>query len=322
MSLPDRAARWIQDNTAAAAVLGITLLGLGLLVAALGGGGLQTFSGAQEQAALDRSAEFDAATRDGGDGGGESGSGAFVEVQEADFDIETDDAEQAADAVRGTATGMAGYVEESRKSDTSLHTTIRLTVRVPEENFERFNERLREQYTVESYNVRNYRISIQRQVDELTVINRSLQAYEEMRGEVRRMEMGEERIDLLMRITEKELELHERQKRYLRQLSSAQQRSDMATVNVELRERKDVDLTPDNVWNRFKEAVRDMLDSITEIAINTVTGGITLFFRVLQLIVYAVIVLVPLGLAYRVGRRLYREYWPEVGGSTGNGDGR
>lgn len=308
MSLPDRVLNWIQANTAAALVLGIALIGLGLLVAALGGGGLQTFSGAQEQASFDRPGGVDAVTRDGGD----SGAGAFVEVQEADFSIETDDAETASDAIRGTATGMEGYVEESRKADSSLYTTIHLTVRVPEENFEAFNDALRDQYAVESYNVRNYRISIQRQLDELTVINRSLQEYEEMREEVRRMEVSEERIDLLMRITEKELELQERQKRYLRQLSSAQQRSSMATVNVELRERKDVDLAPDNVWNRFKDAVKEMLDSIVEITINTVTGGITLFFRVLQLIVYAVIVLVPLGLAYRAGRRLYREYWLEA----------
>lgn len=287
-----------------AAIFGIALLGLGLLVTALSGSGLQAFSSVQQEAALGRTGQFDAIAPDG-----DAGSGAFVEVQEASFSLETENAEVASDAIRGTAGEMNGYVEESHKSEDSLYTTITMTVRVPETDFERFNDRLRQQYEVDSYSVRNYRVSIQRQLDELTIINKSLEEYEDMRSEVRMMEVSADRIDLLMRITEKELELKERQKAYLRQLSSAQQRSQLATVTVELRERKDVDLAPENVWNRFKNAVKDMLDSITDIAINTVTDGITLFFRVIQLIIYAVIVLVPLGLAYRVGRRLYVEHW-------------
>lgn len=315
MSMPDRLLEWVRENTATALILGIALIGVGLLsLVVLGGSGLQSFSGAQQEAALDRTGQFQTVpSEDGGRSGGSggTGAGAFVEVQEADFDIETDNAETASDAIRGTANEMDGYVEESRKSDSSLYTTIRMTVRVPEENFEQFNTRLREQYEVESYNVRNYRISIQRQLDELTIINRSLEEYEDMREEVRRMEVDEEKIDLLMRITEKQLELKQRQKEFLRDLSSAQQRSQMATVTVELRERKDVDLTPDNVWNRFKNAVKDMLDTITDTVINTVTDGVELFFKVIQLIIYAVIVLVPIGFAYRIGKRLYNEYWPK-----------
>lgn len=327
MPLPERVLDWIRANRATALIIGIALVGVGLLaLTVLGGGGFNTFSAAtQEQAALDRTGKFATAPSrgggagDAGDTGG--GGGAFVEVQEANFEIETDSAEKASDAIRGTATQMGGYVEESRKSESSLHTTIRMTVRVPDENFERFNQHLRQQYNVESYTVRNHRISIQRTLDELTIINRSLEQYQRMREEVRRMDVSEEKIDLLMRITEKQLELKERQKRFLRDLSSAQQRSRMATVTIELREEKDVDLTPDNVWNRFKNAVKDMLDTITEIVINTVTDGIELFFKVIQLIIYAVIVLVPVGFAYRIGRRLYDEYWPQAddGGNGGGG---
>lgn len=310
MSVQERVRGWVEEHTAVALVIGVALAGIAAVVM-IGGGGVGNFFATQAQAKADlgRTAKFQTAAVEGDGGEGGAGGGAFVEVQEAEFDIDTGNVAAAADAIRGTATELGGYVEESRQSDSDLYRRVHLTVRVPDEHFEQFNDDLRQQYEVESYTVRNHRVSIQRQLDELTVINRSLRQYEEMREEVRQMKVGEERVDLLIQITEKELELTQRQKQYLRDLSTARQRSKLATVTITLEERKDVDLTPDNVGNRFKNAVEDMLDSITDIAIDTVTEGVTLFFRVLQLIVYAIIVLVPAGFAYRLGKKLYRRYW-------------
>ncbi|MBS1263384.1 MAG: hypothetical protein MAG715_00563 [Methanonatronarchaeales archaeon] len=117
------------------------------------------------------------------------------------------------------------------------------------------------------------------------------------------MEAGREKAELRMELTEKEL-----QRQYQRELSSKQQMSDYATVEVRIRQRKSVAVTPDNVWNRVKERVKRMLDNLVTIAIETFAGGIELLFRTVQAIIYLAIIAVPVAAAYRLGREVYRRY--------------
>lgn len=302
-----------RDNPVGAAAVALAVLlviGGGIFTANMVSGSGLSAQAAPQKDLADRT-EFDADR--GGDGGGtgDAGAGAFVEVQEASYDVASDDAESTAADVTTMADRFDGYVESRSKTDRSLETRVRMTVRVPDDRFAAFSDEFRSEFEVETYDVRNYRVSIQEELDELDVLNRTLRDYEEIRERVLQGETTTEDLQLLADLTERELWVVERQRHYRRQLSESRQRGAYATIDVTITEQKAVDLAPDNVGNRFRNAVKEMVDSVVTISIDTVTGVVTLFFKVLQVIVYLVVVIVPFAIAYRVGKRLYREYWPE-----------
>lgn len=306
---------WMKEHQVLSLVLLISLL----VVAAFLALGLQQTVGsnAMRQEAMGGGASVDLAQKERAptsqaetDQGG-SGGGAYVKVKEGSMDIKTDNARRGADQIRQRLPNYQGYVEESRKYGSSLYTNIKLQVRVPStgDNFERLLTWLRQNYEVKSYNVKNYRLSTQRELDELSILNKTMADYESIRQEANRMNIGEEKLDMLMRVTEKELTLLEKKKGYERDLSGKQRRSDYATLNIELREKKSVDIGPENIGNRFKNKVKNMLDTIVDILISTLTFGVELFFRVIQLIVYLIIIIIPLALVYRLGKKIYKRYW-------------
>lgn len=240
--------------------------------------------------------------------GDEEVSGSYVEVQEGDIEISSEDIENDISSIRNLTEGFDGYVEESRKTEGSLYTNADLTVRVPSDDFQEFIDRINQDYNVESYDVENYRVSTQREIDELTVLNRSMEDYEKIREEVNKMENDEKKLELLMKVTDRQLELQEKRKRYQRDLSDKQQRGNMATVDINLKEERKVDIWPDNIENRFKDELSQMLDTVVDTVITTFTGGVVLLFKSVKYLVYIGILLLPLGLAYKLGRRLYSRY--------------
>ncbi len=286
-------------------VLVIALLIGGVLVASQAAfDGLQSgFTGAPQEDLADR----DRPVADGGD----SGAGEFVEVQEASYDVTADDAETAASTTATIAQDFSGYVQSRTKRESTRQVTVHMTVRVPVDDFEAFNQEVRDRLDVSTYEVRNYRVSIQRELDEIAVLERSLQDYEDIRERVLAEETTTESLELLATLTEKELWVTEQLRYYQRELSETQQRGDLATVQVTITQDKDVDIVPEDIGDRFREAVKQMLDDTVRIVIDTVTGVLVVFLQVVQAIIYLVVILVPLMLAYRVGRRFYRRYWPE-----------
>lgn len=299
---------WILENKVLTAVLFVILifiLGFASLFFQANMGKMQRAqrAGARAPKAKQELAR-EAVTR----GKGKAAAGEYVEVKQADFQIKSEDAESDASEIRSKTTSIDGYIERSRKEETNLYRTIHLTARIPQEEFTPFTEYLKENFDVESYNLRNYRLGIQRELDELTVLNKTFNDYEKIRGQAREMDNTEKKLELLMKITKKELWVTERIKRYQRQLSEKKQKGEYATVSVGIRERKKVDMWPENLGNRFNSKLKDMTDNVVETLMNTVTGGVELFFKVIQWIVYFLIVVAPLFLIYKLGRKIYERY--------------
>lgn len=200
---------------------------------------------------------------------------------------------------------ILSYIEESNKYSTAFHHKIELTARVPASSFDGFVEELKDRLEIESYEINNYRISAERELDELEILNRMLRDYESIREEAMEMEASEEKLDFLMKITEKELEVKEKMKEYERELSQKQVKSDYATLHITLNEKKEVDIWPEDLGSQFNRKAQQAIDSIGNILIETVTFGVVLIFRVLQALVYLIIVAIPAALLYKVARKVY-----------------
>ncbi|MFB6180527.1 MAG: DUF4349 domain-containing protein [Candidatus Nanohalobium sp.] len=235
----------------------------------------------------------------------EGGSGSYVEVQEADIDIESEDAEVAAERIRAKVNKSGGYIESSSKKTTESYVRYDLTAKIPSKKLQDFVSEVRSSFKVNSYSVRNYRVYTQRERDELDIINQTMQDYRKIRKKVRKMEDTSKKLELLMKITEKQLELKEKQSSYERQLSGIQKRGRYATVDIRIEEEKQVDFLPEDLGDRFREEVREMVDNVVETLLDTVTGAVEVFFLAIKYIVYLAVIAVPASFAYRTGKKMY-----------------
>ena len=229
-----------------------------------------------------------------------------IDVKEGSMEIKSKNAEGDFTKIKSLVENYQGYIERSSKLSTNLYTRINLTLRVPSENVFDLVEELKRKFEVKSYNIRNYRISIERELDEFEILKKSLSDYEGIRNEIKEMAVGKDKIELLMRLTEKELELKRREKNYQREISFQERRGKYATLQVSIKQRKSPKILPENVWNEFKDRLRRALENVVDILKDLIGGGIELFFKAIQVAVYLFIIGIIIAVFYRLGKGLFR----------------
>ena len=231
-----------------------------------------------------------------------------IEVKEGSMEIESKKAEEDFAEIKSIVEDYQGYVERSQKSITNLYIKINLTLRVPSEKFLDFTEELKKKFEVKSYNIKNYRISIERELDEFEILEKSLSDCERIREEIKKMKVGKDKIELLMKLTEKELELKRKERNYQREISFQERRGEYATLHVSIQEKKSPKIWPENVLDQFKNRLKKALENVVKILQELVGGGIELFFKTIQLGVYAFIIGTIAGGFYRLGKKLFRRF--------------
>jgi len=231
-----------------------------------------------------------------------------IEVKEGSMNIESKDAEDDFAEIKSIVEDYQGYIERSSKSISNLYIRINLTLKVPSEKLTDLVDRLKEKFEVKSYNIRNYRISIERELDEFQILKESLSDYQGIRKEIKEMKIGKDKIDLLMKLTDKELELKRKERNYQREISSQKRRGEYATLQVNIKQKKSPKIWPENVLDQFKDRLRRALENVVEILKDLIGGGIELFFKVIQLGVYLFIIgIVAVGF-YWLGKKLFKRF--------------
>ena len=219
--------------------------------------------------------------------------GSEIEVKEGSVNIKSKDAETDAKTIESLAKERGGFIAQRNKSESNVELKIAITARMPFSEFDAFFEDIAEQFDIKSYNLSTSRIQVQHEIDEIKILQQALNDYEKVRIEIQIMPIGKEKIDLLMDVTNKELELKSKEKQFTRGLTTKEQRGDLATMNIMLKERLKADIWPENVSNRFRDEVKRSLDKIIDTIIQVSTTSIVLFFNVIKWILYTLIVFIP-----------------------------
>jgi len=236
----------------------------------------------------------------------ETGGRGEIEIREGSMEIKSKNAEGDFNEIKALVENYQGYIERSSKSSTNLYLWINLTLRVPSEKLLDLVEELKRKFEVKSYNIRNYRISIERELDEFEILKKSLSDYEKIREEIKEMSVGKDKIELLMKLTEKELELKRKERSYQREISFQKRRGEYASLQVSIKQRKSPKILPENVWNEFKDRIRKALENVVGILKDLIGGGIELFFKAIQIAVYLFIVAIVIGLFYKLAKKLLK----------------
>ena len=234
-----------------------------------------------------------------------SSGSSYVEVKEGSMTIKTDNAEGDASAIRGLAETSEGYVENLRKYENDYNLNINMRVRLPSASFEGFVDTLKERYDDKSFSVSFYRLSTEREIGELEILETAFMNYEELRNRTMMIPLDEKQINLLFEITEKELEIKRLERQYSSSLSGKEERSDYSTLSVVLEEKKDISIMPEDLGDELKLKIKRALDEIANSLMDIVTGSIVVFVSAIKYVIYFIVIAIPLILGFRVMKRIY-----------------
>ena len=229
----------------------------------------------------------------------------YVEVKEGSMTIDTDNAEDDASEIRLSVESFGGYIEDLRKYDSSYNLNINMRARIPEASFQDFVDVLKRNYDEDDFSVSFYRLSTQREHDELDVLNAAFANYEALRNRTMLIDLDEKQINLLFKIIEKELEIKRLEKQYTSSLAGKQERSDYSTLTIALQQKKEISIMPENLGNQLRLKVKNALSDIVNSLMDIATGSIVVFVSAIKAVIYFILVVIPLIAGFRVLKRIY-----------------
>lgn len=313
-SFTDKLLNWVRRHRIISGVVGFFIIAL-LITVVLALFGVSRYSGSSfgtsgivNDMAYQRSAG-ESVSPTSEDGGGADADIPGVEITEGRLTVDSESATSDEETVRSITEDYNGYIEEGNQTESPTRLQIRLTTRVPSADFANYLAELRNQLDVDDYNIRNYRIEIEEQTTELDIIRGTHTMYEEMKAELSALPVDTERIDLTMDITERQLDLKQRENRLSQQVDRVARRGEMATLRVTLSERRSAEVWPEDLGNDFRDQLRQAIDEVVDTAIAIVTTSMVVLMTAIQWVIYLLIVLAVLWLAFRLLRRLYRRWY-------------
>jgi hypothetical protein len=226
-------------------------------------------------------------------------AGQKIEIKQGYVGVKSEDAKTDMEILKEMVGKENGHIENSSKSESNTFLSVSATVRIPTENFDSFVKEIEANFELESFELSDYRVDIQREIDEMEIIKQSLEDYDFLREETLKMKDGEERINLLSRITREMQSLAQRQLALERELGGKQEKSDLATINFTFTQTLRAELWPDDLDNLFFDRINWGIETIATTAISLIANVFVLFIRVVEYILYAVIVIVPVSFAWR-----------------------
>ncbi|MBC5793005.1 MAG: DUF4349 domain-containing protein [Nanohaloarchaea archaeon] len=234
-------------------------------------------------------------------------SGNNVEVKEANIDIKSESIENDIKKIETVSKSFNGFLESSSKTTSDLYINADLTVRIPKNNFSNFTKNLKQEFDVESYTVRNYKVSTERTVSEIRILNNTLKDYDDLRRQVKNIESYSDRIELLKQLTDKEKQVAQEMNNYLQDLDNKKTRSELATVDIRLEEQRDIELVPDDLWSRLKSEVQDTIDSISTTLLTTFTDAIDWMFTGFKILMILIGLGIPGAIGYELGKKAFKK---------------
>ena len=227
-----------------------------------------------------------------------------LEIREGRINVKSEDAEKDFEVLKNIVDEKNGYIEESKKIERNTFLIINAKTRMPIEEFESFIEKIKETFEVEDFELKNYRIDIQRQTDEISIIKQAIEDYNSIREETLNMKPGEERIKLLSMITNEMQYLARQLSQLERSLGGKEEQADLATVNFTFSQTLKAKLWPEELSNRFRDRINWALDSIITTFMFLIANVLVLFVKIIEYIIYIIVIAVPIIFAWKLIKKL------------------
>jgi len=213
-----------------------------------------------------------------------------LEVRQGSMEIKSKNAENDFNLIKESIEKNNGYIEDKRKNESDSYITVSLTSRIPVDKFDELSQEIQDSFDVRNYWAQDYRLNVQYQVDEITIIKKALDNYNQLRQNALSFRTDKDQIMILADLTEKELNLVSRQKMFQRDLAEMQKLAEMATLTITIEEKVPVKIWPEEIGLRFRENLQQAAESITLILTSVVFNAFVLIVKILEYLIYLAII--------------------------------
>lgn len=227
-----------------------------------------------------------------------------LDVREGRMEVKTQEAENDFEILKNIAEQKNGHIETSSKNETNILLTINAKVRIPSENFDEFVGNIEKNFEVEDFQLSNYKIEVQQQIDELDIIEQAIRDYNFLREETLKLEDGEERINLLSSITREMQYLAQQQRDLERRLGSQEEKSELSTINIVFKEKLTPNLWPEDLGHTFLDRINWGIEEIATTFVSLLANSFVLLVKVVEYIIYATIIILPISFAWKLFKNL------------------
>ncbi len=229
------------------------------------------------------------------------------EIREGRVTVKSQDAEGDLETLTELTDKKDGYIESSSKRDMRTSLVISAQARIPADRFEEYISDIKELFEIESFELFDYRVDVQRQIDELEVVVLAMEDYNNLRKETLKVESGEDRIKILSSIVSEMQNLARRQRELERELGGTQKQSELSTVSFTFVEDIKVKLWPENLGNRFRERINWATDNVITTIMFLLANVVVLFVKVVEYIIYLFVIVLPIMFVWGLGKRIRKK---------------
>lgn len=228
-------------------------------------------------------------------------------IKKGSASIKSTDAASDYEKVRQKTESLDGWVETMDKSEDYKEISIRTDLKIPSESFDSFADWMMNNLDVESSSLEFYKETVEKEQDEIQILLEALNVYDRLLEKAEAMNVSETSINIVMFITEQKLEVMRLLKLYGYTVEEVKEKAKYASLSITLTQQKKIELMPEDVGREFMTRLRNSISDIVSACMDLVTVPIVIFVNIVVWIIYAIIVLIPLFIAYRILSRIFKK---------------
>ncbi|MFP4539930.1 MAG: DUF4349 domain-containing protein [Candidatus Paceibacterota bacterium] len=232
-----------------------------------------------------------------------------IKVIEGSAEIESENAQKDEALAQELVKDHGGYTEESKRSEGRLFIRFDMKIRVPSDDFDDFFSELRDSLEMESFNIRDYRIDLEKRETRLDTLMQTMEMYDEMIEESRQMELGDERLDMTKKLVDQKMDLKRQEDELRHSISRSQRKSKYATLSLSIKENVDPEIIPDDIGERFKNNLHASFKRITDSATSVLGNSLVLITVIAEWMIYGFIIILALVAVVGILKKLYRHIY-------------
>lgn len=228
------------------------------------------------------------------------------QIKRGSANIKSVNAESDYEKLKQKTESFEGWVETVGKNENYRQITITTNLKIPFENFDSYADWLMKNFDVENANLELYKISVERQQDEIQILQTALGVYDDFLERVEEMDVSEDSIRLALRITERKLDVMRMLRQYGYSVEQVEKQAEHANLRITLTQEKEIELMPEDLGQELRTKLRNSIREITNAGMDLITAPIAIFVKIIVWIIYAIIVLIPVYFAIRILLKVFR----------------
>lgn len=227
-------------------------------------------------------------------------------IKRGSASIKSMDAPSDYERIQHKAITLDGWVETMSKSEDYSRLSMTANLKIPFENFDSFADWLMHNFDVKSANFELYKITVERQQDEIEILLVALEVYDRLLERAEEMNVSESSIELIMKITQRKLDVMRLLRQYGYSIEEVERKAKYASLSITITQEKKIKIMPEGLGRELRARMRNSVRNITNTGMDLITKPIVLFVKIIVWIVYAIVVLIPVFIAYRILMRVLK----------------